>query len=296
MVGQMSEIITLLEKWHDNNSTLTIWFDLQMWQIIHRMIVIVAASTSETLVKPLLHCQQTIVCVMKGFHTFSGGEQAGQKHYTPNTPCFCLRYERRSWKLTASACRGNLQSYAWMCPSHLWGCALETEVLKVCFCVCQPRVRVDGGLLKSFRYSLRRSSIILKQERGWRYAVFTCKGVLLIIRDENEPRVWRHLHLSLRRPELLGFVFFFIADSNSDWRKWHFNDPVMIHIRNISSCLTQSQLSLYAWEFVQKTQMNGCPEDVQFHISVQTFLWKFNAALSPRKVSTLSHGWVVLSE
>lgn len=70
----------------------------------------------------------------------------------------------------------------------------------------------------------------------------------------------------------------------------------MIHIRNLSSSLTQSQLSLYAWELVQKTQMNGCPEDVQFHISVQTFLWKFNAALLLRKVSTLSYGWVVLSE
>lgn len=40
-----------------------------------------------------------------------------------------------------------LQSYAWMCPSHLWGCALEAEVLKVCFCVS---ARGAGGWRRAF--------------------------------------------------------------------------------------------------------------------------------------------------
>lgn len=147
---------------------------------IHRLVVIVSANTLETLVNPLPHRRQTIVCIMKGFHTVSGGKQAGQKHYTPNTPCFCQRYERDSWRLTASACRGNLQSYAWMCPSHLLGAALWKQKCWKCVFVCQLGVRVDGGgLLKSFRYSLRRSSIILKREKGWRYAVFTCKGGII---------------------------------------------------------------------------------------------------------------------
>lgn len=120
-------------------------------------------SPPTKLVKPLLHCQHTIVCVIKGFHTISGGKQAGQKHYTPNTPCFCLRYEQETWRLTASACRGNSQSYAWMCPSHLWGCALETEVLKVCFCVS---ARGAGGWSSFEKLWVFSQEIIHHTKRG----------------------------------------------------------------------------------------------------------------------------------
>lgn len=65
--------------------------------------------------------------------------------------------------------------------------------------------------------------------------------------------------------------------------------------------LTQPLLCLYAWENIQKSQMNTCPEDVQFRISAETFLLKFNAVCCSlvRKVSvnqTLSHGSTVNAE
>lgn len=167
---------------------------------IHRIIVIVTANTLETLVKPLLHCQLTIVCVMKGFHTISGGKQAGQKHYTPNTRDMSADPEGWLRPPVVGICKATRE-----CVRLTSGAALWKQKCWKCVFVCQLGVRVDWGLLKSFSYSLRRSSIMLKQETGWRYAVFTCKGVLLIIRDENEPRVWRHLHLSLCRPELFFF-------------------------------------------------------------------------------------------
>lgn len=121
---------------------------------------------------------------MKGFHNNSGGKQAGQKHYTPNIPCFCLRYERGSWRLTpvVGICKATRE----VSVSPLGLRSGNRGVESVFLCVSS-----ECGWMEGFRYSLRRSSIILKQETGWRYAVFTCKGVLLIIRDEKEPKVWR---------------------------------------------------------------------------------------------------------
>lgn len=170
----------------------------------HRIIVIVATNALETLVKPLLHCQQTIVCVMKGFHAISGGKQDGQKHYTPNTRDTSADPEGWRRPPVVGICKATRE-----CVRLTSGAALWKQKCWKCVLMCQLGVRVDGGLLKSFRYSLRRSSIILKQETGWRYAVFTCKGVLLIIRDEKEPRAWRHSHLSLHRPELFFYFTFF---------------------------------------------------------------------------------------
>lgn len=163
----------------------------------------------ETLVKPLLHCQLTIVCVMKGFHTISGGKQAGQKHYTPNTRDMSADPEGWRRPPVVGICKATRE-----CVRLTSGAALWKQKCWKCVFVCQLGVRVDWGLLKSFRYSLRRSSIMLKQETGWRYAVFTCKGVLLIIRDENEPRVWRHLHLSLRSLRLAEVAFQWPSDDS----------------------------------------------------------------------------------
>ena len=131
---------------------------------------------------------------MKGFHSISGGKQAGQKHYTPyTTPCFVwdTSSDPEGWRRppVVGICRATRE-----CVRLTSGVSLWKQKCWKCVFVCRLGVRVDGGLLKSFRYSLRRSSIILKQETGWRYAVFTCKRVLLIIRDEYEPKVWRHLY------------------------------------------------------------------------------------------------------
>lgn len=38
-----------------------------------------------------------------------------------------------------------------------------------------------------------------------------------------------------------------------------------------TGALTRPQLCLYAWESIQRSQTNTCPEDVQFHISAETF-------------------------
>lgn len=54
----------------------------------------IGINVAETVTPPLRIVTKTIDRVVKEFHAIPGGKQAAQKHYTPNTPCFCLREER----------------------------------------------------------------------------------------------------------------------------------------------------------------------------------------------------------
>lgn len=110
----------------------------------------VGINVAETVTPPRI-VTKTIDRVVKEFHTIPGGKQAAQKHYTPNTPCFCLRDERWSWGLMAAALSWEFAklrvNVSVSTPGLRWG---SRSVESVFLCV-NSGCGVDGGLLKSFR-------------------------------------------------------------------------------------------------------------------------------------------------
>lgn len=93
------------------------------------------------------------------------------------------------------------------------------------------------------------------------------------------------------------FYIISIVGSNSDRRKWLFNDPVMIHIRKNKQFLDTVTVVLIRMGILcRRLRWMAAPRTFNSAHPFRHSFWKFNAALSLRKVSTLSHGWVVLSE
>lgn len=105
--------------------------------------------------------------VVKLFHSVPGSACTGQKRNTLDTPCFCQTEKHESWRLMFSPPSWEFAKlHVNVSFSPLGSGAGNGSVESVFLCVgsgCGWRASKS----KSFRNSLRRSSIIWKQETGW---------------------------------------------------------------------------------------------------------------------------------
>lgn len=220
-----------------------------------------------------------------------------QKYNTLDTPCFCqsvllgsrsLMFSTPSWefvrlRVNVSVSPLGLVRRKWKC----WKCVFVRRL----------GVRVEGfkkqkvlGNLSGDHpsYESRRRAEVLLYLHSWgnykspevRTSVsrLSCRLSTSCVFRDICSSVFLEKDRSSERSE---WKWFSVIDSDCNKWKWHlFWSSVDSHdvyyteqkCKRFSRKLTQLLLCLHAWENTQKSQMNTCPEDVQFHISAETFL------------------------